>query len=124
MIQGANNYKLVDVKTKPNTLIFEGAVSAVEVHIDDMGTMDFMPMMLVVKTVSSPFKKATVRMLGEGRISDATTGAVLVKTLRLHKGVKVNAEANKLTFKDVKPALDAWLSSTKNNLYKLKNNVI
>jgi len=123
IIMGSNNYQLVDNKNLENTLVFEGAISAVELHEDDMGGMDFMPMMLVAKTVSSPFRDSNVRILGESRISDAKTNKVLVKTMRLNKGKKVSVSSNKLKFADVKPAIDKWLMGTQENLQKLKNSV-
>jgi len=124
IIQGNNNYTLVNDINHKNTLIFEASISAVEIHSDDMRGMDFMPMMLVMKSISNSIKDSTVRVLCETRLSDVNTAKVLMKTLRLHKGTKVNVSEDKLTFKDVKPALDDWLDGTKNNLYKLKNSVI
>lgn len=123
-IQTTTRYTLVDSPNKPRTVVYEGAISAVEVHYEDMGPMDIMPMMFIVTALSRTAQDASVRVLGEGRLLDAETDAVLIRTIRLSKGRKVQKKAAELVFDDVKPALDDWLRDTTSNLVKLRKGLI
>ena len=67
---------------------------------------------------------AAVRILGEGRFVDAKTGKVLLRTMTLQKAEEVGTDADKLIFKDVKPALDVWLKSTDKNIIKLRKGIV
>ncbi len=124
-VKEGTGYRLVENKKKPKTLIFEGAVSAVEVHFDDMEWYQFTPITLGLTGIArATYVDGAVRILGEGRFVDATTGKVLLRAMRLQKGEEVSTDADKLIFKDVKPALDAWLKGTNKNIEKLRNGVI
>lgn len=124
VIKDGTNYTLVDTPSKENTLVFESAISAVEVHYDDLSGMDVMPMMFVVKMIKRSGSDANVRILGESRLSDGSTKEVLVNMIELHKGEKVNVEADEIGFKDVKIALDDWMINTKNNLVRLRKGIV
>lgn len=123
-IQTNTRYTLVDSPNTPKTVVFEGAISAVEVHYEDMGPMNVMPMMLVFTALSRTAQDAAVRVLGEGRLSDPATDTVLIRMVRLSKGREVQKEAGELVFNDVKPALDDWLKDTTSNLVKLRKGLI
>ena len=124
MLEGTG-YRLVEDKKTPKTIVFEGAISAVEVHFDDMQWYQFTPITLGVTAVArGTYIDASVRILGEGRFTDAKTGKVLLRAMSLQKGEEVGTDADRLVFKDLKPGLDAWLKNTDKNLVKLRKGVI
>ena len=124
-ISEGTGYRLVEDKNTPKTLVFEGAVSAVEVHFDDMEWYQFTPITLgMTMAARATYVDGAVRILGEGRFLDGKTDKVLMRMMRLQKGEEVTTDADRLVFKDVKPALDAWLSGTEENIVKLRKGVI
>ncbi len=76
--------------------------------------------MAVTAAARSSYVDAAVRILGEGRLVDNESGKVLVCMMSLQKGEEVKTEADELVFKDVKPALDVWLSYSKDDLAKMR----
>ena len=124
-VEGGTGYRLVEDKNTPNTIVFEAAISAVEVHFDDMEWYQFTPVTLGLTVAArATYVDGAVRILGEARFSDAETGKVLLRGVRLQKGEEVSTSADKLVFNDVKPALDAWLKRTSQNIVKLRKGVI
>ena len=123
-IKKSGLYTVVEDKNTPNTILFEGAISAVEVHFDDMSWYQFTPItMAVTAAARSSYVDAAVRILGEGRLVDNESGKVLVRMMSLQKGEEVKTKADELVFKDVKPALDVWLSHSKDDLAKMRKGV-
>jgi len=114
------------VETKgPGTILFEGAISAVEVHHDDLEWYQLIPISLAVTGVArATFVDGKARILGEGRLSDSQTGEVLVRAVSLQKGQPVTTDKDHLEFKDVQPGLDAWLGRLKARIasFKAANN--
>ena len=88
VIKDGTDYNLVDSPAYPKTVIFKSAISAVEVNHDDLGGMDIMPMMFVVKMIKRSDTNGNIRILGESRLSDASNDKILVSMLELHKGKK------------------------------------
>lgn len=118
-------YTLVEDKTVPKTLVFEVGISAVEVHFDDMQWYQFTPVTLGLTVVArGTYMDAAVRILGEGRLVDGQTQEVLMRAMSLQKGEEVGTEADELVFKDVKPALDAWLKRSTKNFPELRKGII
>lgn len=119
------SYTLVEDKNTPDTLIFETAISAVEVHFDDMEWYQFTPITLGVTAIArATYVDAAVRILGESKLTDASTGKILARFIRLQKAKEVGTESDQLIFDDVKPALDAWIEKASQNVSKFKNGVI
>ena len=124
-LKDGTGYRLVENKETPKTIVFEGAVSAVEVHYDDMQWYQFTPITLGITGIArATYIDGSVRILGEGKFYDAKTGKLLLSAMTLQKGQEVSTDADKLVFADVKPALDAWLKRTNKNLAKLRKGVI
>jgi len=124
VIKDGTNYNLVDSPSYPRTVIFNSAISAVEVNQDDLGAMDVMPMILVVKMIKRSADNGNVRILGESKLSDASNGQMLVSMLELHKGKKVRVDAQELEFKDIQATLDDWIINNKNNIVRLRRGII
>lgn len=125
VIADSVSYKLVEDKNTPKTLVFSGGISAVEVHFDDMQWYQFTPVTLGMTIAArATYVDGSVRILGEARIVDASTGKVLLRAMRLQKGEEISSDADALIFEDVKPALDAWLKITVKNIAKLRNGVV
>lgn len=123
-IQTVTRYTVVDSPDHPKTLLFEGAISAVEVHGEDITPMEMMPMMLIFYPITRAVSDANVRILGEGRLTDTTTGTVVIRMVRLSKGAKMTKDEDQLVFTDVQTALDDWLADTTANLVKLRKGII
>ena len=114
-------YNLAE-EVAPKTMRYEIAISAVEVHFDDMSWYQYTPITLALTGAArSTYSDEAVRILGEARLVDAQTGEVLMRARSLQTGEKVTVEADELTFKNVKPGLDGWLKNTQNNLKTLHN---
>jgi len=124
VIKDGTNYNLVDSPNFPKIVVFNSAISAVEVNHDDLGGMDIMPMMFVVKMIKRSGTNGNIRILGESKLSDASNGNMLVSMLELHKGKKVKVSADELEFKDVQDTLDDWMINTKNNLVRLRRGIV
>jgi len=124
-LRNGTAYRLVEDKSAPKTIVFEVAISAVEVHFDDMQWYQFTPITLAMTAAArATYVDGAVRILGQARFTDAQTGKVLLKAMRLQKGEEVKTEADRLVFKDLKPGLDAWLKTTEENLVKLRKGLI
>ena len=124
-LRNGTGYRLVEKRDIPNTLVFEGAISAVEVHYDDMEWYQFTPITLGITGIArATYVDGAVRILGEGRMVDAKTGTILLRAMTLQKGKEVGTDADKLVFNDLKPALDTWLKRTNKNLEKLRKGVV
>jgi len=117
-------YTLVEDKTVAKTLVFEAAMSAVEVHFDDTTWYQFMPIELGLTAVArNTYMDGSVRVLGEGRLVDAKTGKLLLRTMNLQKAQEVSTQDEFLIFTDVQPALDAWLKNSIKNLVELRKGI-
>ena len=124
-LKNGTGYRLVDKKDTPKTVIFEAAISAVEVHFDDMQWYQFTPITLGLTAVArATYVDGAVRILGEGNFYDAKTGKLLLSGMSLQKGEEVSTDADKLVFADLKPALDVWLKRTNKNIEKLRKGVL
>ena len=109
-------YNLVE-KEGPSTIRVEAAVSAVEVHFDDLEWYQYIPVSLAVKGISqATYENKSVRVLAEARIVDTQTKEVLVRRVTLETGLEVPDSKSRLEFKDVKPALDVWLGRADHQL--------
>ena len=117
-------YNLVETEG-PKTIKYEVGISAVEVHFDDMQWYQFSPISLGLTVAArSTYVDKAVRILGEGRLVDTETGKVLMRAMSLQKGEEVGTDADQLVFKDVKPALDAWLKRSTKNLADMRKGLI
>jgi len=118
------SYNVVDV-AGPNTMNFEVAISAVEVHFDDMKWYQFTPITLGITAVArATYVDKAVRILGEARITDTESGKVLIRAMSLQEGEEVGTDADQLVFADVKPALDVWLKRSTKRLTEMKKGLI
>jgi len=117
-------YNVVDV-AGPDTMKFEVAISAVEVHFDDMQWYQFTPVTLGLTVAArTTYVDQSVRILGEARITDSESGKVLIRGMSLQEGEEVGTKADQLVFDDVKPALDTWLKRSNKTLVKMKQGLI
>jgi len=113
-IQKSTKYKIVE-KKGTDTLIFESAVSAVEVHFDDKKWNQFSPIAMDITVTSyNSYMDENVRILGEKRIVDSATDKVLIESMNIIKDKKVVLSADVLDLEAIKPALDAWIEHVKN----------
>lgn len=113
-LQKSSKYKVVE-KEGADTLIFESAVSAVEVHFDDKKWNQFSPIAMDITVTSyNSYMDENVRILGEKRIVDSTTGEVLIESMDIIKDKKIILNGDTLEFKEIKPALDVWIEHVKN----------
>lgn len=110
IIKNSANYTLVDV-AQVDTMIIEIALSMVEVHPDDKDwdNLSALALSLNPQTFMS-YKEGDARLLVEARISDAISGKVLARSIRIVMEEKVSLHAEQLQFQDLQPALDRWLN--------------
>lgn len=117
-IAKSSKYKIAKTKG-PNTMKLESAVSTVEVHFDDSKWNQFSPISMGVTVVSyNSYADEDVRLLGEKRLVDSMSGEVLFQSMNIMKEGEIVVESEDLEFKNIKPALDAWLEHIKNHFAK------
>lgn len=108
-IRKNSEFKLVDTKEQ-DTIVLESAISAVEVHFDDKKWNQFSPIAMDVTVTSfNSYIYGNVRVLGEKRIVDATTGEAILESMEIIKDEKIILDSEILKFKNIKPALDKWI---------------
>ncbi|MBE0513892.1 DUF3313 family protein [Sulfurimonas sp.] len=111
-IQKNSNFKVVDMKEQ-DTIVLESAISAVEVHFDDKKWNQFSPIAMDVTVTSyNSYADGNVRILGEKRIVDATTGESMFESMEIIKDEKIILDDETLKFENIKPALDKWIELT------------
>jgi hypothetical protein len=116
-IQKNSSLKVVDAK-KPDTILLESAISAVEVHFDDKKWNQFSPIAMDITVTSfNSYLDGNVRILGEKRIVDATTGETLLESMEIIKDEKIILNSETLKFENIKPALDKWIELAVKNLH-------
>ncbi|WP_170175852.1 DUF3313 family protein [Sulfurimonas crateris] len=116
-IQKDSSLKLVDTK-ESGSLILESAISAVEVHFDDKNWNQFSPIAMDITVTSfNSYLDGNVRILGEKRIVDATTGETLLESMEIIKDEKIILKGETLKFENIKPALDKWIELAVKNLH-------
>lgn len=110
IIKNSSNYTLVDV-AQVDTMIIQIALSMVEVHPDDKNwdKLSALALSLNPQTFMS-YQEGDARLLVEARISDAISGKVLARSMRIVMEEKVALHAEQLQFQDLQPALDRWLN--------------
>lgn len=110
IIKNSANYKVVDVAQK-GAMIMQIAISMVEVHLEDENwdQLSALPFTLDASTYSV-YSEGNARLLIEARISDAMTGRLLARSMRIvqEKEIRLHDDA-RLQFEDLQAALDTWL---------------
>ncbi|MBE0499106.1 MAG: DUF3313 family protein [Campylobacterales bacterium] len=110
IIKNSSNYTLVDV-AQVDTMIIEIALSMVEVHDDDKEWDNLSALALSLNPQTfMRYQEGDARLLVEARISDAISGKVLARSMRIVMEEKVSLHSDKLQFQDLQPALDRWLN--------------
>jgi hypothetical protein len=106
-------YTLSEKKSK-NTLLFESAISTVEVGSNKN---QYTPVPMGLNVVSfDTYMQEKVRLLGEKRLVDAQNNQIITKSINIQDSIKISIEGDTLTFKDIQPALDSWLDKVKKDL--------
>jgi hypothetical protein len=92
-------------------MVMQIAISMVEVHPEDKNwdQLSALPFTLDAETYSV-YSEGSARLLIEARISDAMSGKLLARSIRIVMGEEVKVHNNAyLQFKDLQAALDTWL---------------
>jgi ribosomal protein S17E len=111
-------YALVEEPSK-STLVLETAISAVEVHFDDASWYQFSSIPMGLTEVSSNiYMNKDVRILGEKRLVDSQTGAVLNRSMNIIRDATISVDSDNLEFKNIRPALDGWVEQLKKDFAK------
>ena len=117
-IQAGGNYEIVDEKSS-NTLILQTAISAVEVHFEDKDWNQFSPIPLDINVVSySAYKDKDVRILGEVKLIDASSGEIIFKGLNIQENEKIIVAGRHIELEDLIGGLNSWLAQIRDDLEK------
>lgn len=110
IVKNSANYKVVDVAQK-GAMVMQIAISMVEVHPEDKNwdQLSALPFTLDAGTYSV-YSEGNARLLIEARITDAMSGRLLARSMRIvmEEEVRAHNDAH-LQFKDLQAALDTWL---------------
>ena len=113
--------KVVDV-AGPTTLKFESSISAVAISHDDLKFYQFIPVALVAtEVVRATVSYPAVRIMGESKLLDSQSNKTLFRAMGLQKGKKIKSDGQQLTFEDLKPGLDLWLSQAAQRAADIKS---
>lgn len=115
IMKNSANYELVDVPQK-GTMVMHIALSMVQVK-DENTTFEGLKLLAFKKDHSSHtvYEQANGRLLIEVKTTDAFSNKVLARSLHVMTNNKVSALGDKLRFKDLQAALDAWLAQSINH---------
>lgn len=110
--KNSSNYKLVDVAQK-DTMVMQIAISMVKITSNEDGlyglrSVDFS----INENTKDIYKDEKARLLIEVKTTDAMTGSLLARSVRVVMDQKVVPHDEHFKFKDVQAALDSWLSET------------
>ncbi len=103
----ASHFILEDVP-RENTLIFRGAITAIDTHKKGLQVYEVLPITLLVAATQSVTGHRTMEssVYMEGEFIDASTNQPVIKVVRKASGNNLNNEKAKLTVDDVKNAID------------------
>jgi uncharacterized protein DUF3313 len=110
IIKNSANYKVVDVAQK-GAMVMQIALSMVEVHPEDANwdQLSALPFTLDASTYTV-YNEGNARLLIEARISDAMSGRLLARSMRIVMEEEIRTHGGAyLEFKDLQAALDTWL---------------
>lgn len=103
-----------------STLELEVAISAVEVHFSDLKWNQFSPTALGLNVVSyGVYLDDAVRILVESRISKGKI--LMAQSMQIIQDTPIRIESDKLSFNDLKPALDLWLKESTKNIMRIRS---
>lgn len=109
IIKNSSNYTLVDV-AQVDTMIIQIAVSVVEVHPDDKAWDNLSALAFSLSPQNfMRYQEGDARLLVEARITDAISGKVLARSMRIVMEEKISLHGEQLEFQDFQAALDRWL---------------
>ena len=103
----------------PGVIRFRWAITAASVD-KSLKAYQLVPLALVVTAAKRGTGTATydIKLMVEGEWTDSVTGEVLMRAVRVAKGVEVKGDAP-LTLKVAQPQLDAWMAALKEDVARL-----
>lgn len=103
----ASHFILEDMP-RENTLIFRGAITAIDMQKKGLQVYEVLPITLLVAATQSVTGHRTMEssVYMEGEFIDASTNQPVIKVVRKASGNNLNNEKSKLTVKEVKNAID------------------
>ena len=119
------NFNLV-TQQQDKTVKIEIAITAVEAVHDEREGYQYIPIAFVVSEAaraSGAIDKNAI-IAAELRITDASTGKILVKVLDSEAGKRVTVQEKDLNLEHLKPGLDNWANRLSDRLDKLKKGLI
>lgn len=95
-------------KVTPRTLIFRGAISAVNTSNEGMQFYEVLPIAMVLAgiEVATGHRTQDTNIFFEGELLDATTQQPVIKIVRKGMGKQISNAQKKLTFDMFKPIID------------------
>lgn len=109
------HFSLVDTP-RENTLIFRGAITAIDTQKQNLQLYELLPLTLLIAATQNVTGHRTMEsaVYMEGEFIDATSQQPVIKVVRKASGEKLNNEKTKLKAADVKNAIDIIASDIAN----------
>ena len=103
----------------PGVIRFRWAITAASVD-KSLKAYQLVPLALVVTAAKRGTGNATydIKLMVEGEWLDSVSGEVLMRAVRVGKGVEIKGDAP-LTLKVVQPQLDSWMAAIKEDVARL-----
>lgn len=110
IIKKSSNYALVDVAQK-DSMIMQIALSMVEVHPEEKSWDNLSALAFSINpSTYLTYQEGNARLLVEARITDAMSGKVLARSMRVVMEEEIRLHNDRLEFTDLQAALDRWLN--------------
>ncbi|QMM55135.1 DUF3313 domain-containing protein (plasmid) [Enterobacter sp. RHB15-C17] len=98
----------LDGKTKPNTLLFRGSITAVNTSNESMQFYEVLPfaMLLAGGEIITGHRTQDTNIFFEGEVIDVTTQKPVIRIVRKGMGKQVKNSNSKISFQMLKPVID------------------
>ncbi|MDW5502147.1 DUF3313 domain-containing protein [Pseudomonas lundensis] len=106
--QAMASHLILEDVPRENTLIFRGAITAIDTQKKGLQVYEILPLTLLVAATQSVTGHRTIEsaVYMEGEFIDASTNQPVIKVVRKASGNNLNNEKSKLKVADVKNAID------------------
>ena len=103
----------------PGVIRFRWAITAASVD-KSLKVSQLIPLALIITAAKrgTGIEKYDVKLMVEGEWVDSVSGEVLIRAVRVAKGVEIKGDTP-LTLKLVKPQLDSWMAAIKEDVARL-----
>jgi hypothetical protein len=102
----------------PDTLRVKMGITAISIDDKKLKPYQLVPVAFLITTAKGGLNDMTLKVMVETEVSDSQTGEVLAGAVKSGEGDTLENDKVQLTLEMIKPLIDGWVKSTKDNLIK------